>query len=154
MEKFIENLKNAEKIISSIDHIAYVTFPLVQDKRLLLKILTDTKTAIANCINSILQYDYLYKRINLYKNPKENFRMFIARSAPRYKITEKEINLIKELFDIVEKYRESSFDFVKNNKIIILSENLKPETVSFEKTKEFLILGKNILRKTQEGILG
>ena len=70
MEKFLENLQEAENIIQTIDHMVYVTFPLIQDKKLLLKIILETKTAIANCINSILQYEYLYKRIRLYKEPK------------------------------------------------------------------------------------
>ena len=154
MEKFLENLQKAQKIITSIDHMFYVTFPLIKDKRILIKILLETKTAIANCINSILQYDYLYKKINLYSKPEENFRTFSKKSAPRYNITEPEINSIKELFNIVEKHKQSTFEFIKNDKIIILSENLKPESITFEKTKQFLILGKNILRKTQKGILG
>ena len=48
---------------------------------------------------------------------------------------------------------ESPIEFVKNEKIIILSENLKIETINIEKIKEFLLLSKNILAKTKKGIL-
>jgi len=44
-------------------------------------------------------------------------------------------------------------EFVRNEKVIILSENLKPKTITIEKTKEFLLLAKNILNKTKKGIL-
>ena len=147
MEKFIEYLDEAEKKIQTLDHMVYITFPLIKDKKLLLKILLETKIAISKCINSILQYEYLYKRINLYKKPKTNFKIFKEECAPRYKITKEEITLILELFDIVEKHKESPFEFIRNEKVIILSENLKPKTLTIEKIKEFLIVAKSVLKK-------
>jgi hypothetical protein len=150
MEKFLENIIAAEKKIQIVDHMIYVTFPLIKDKRLLLKILQEIKNAVMDCISSILHYEYLYKRITLYKNPKSNFKIFIEKCTPRYQITKEEINLILELFDFIEKHRESPFEFIKDDKVIILSNDLNPKTLTIEKTKEFLILVKNILRKTRE----
>jgi len=153
MEKFLENIQEAKKIIQTIDHMLYVTFPLIKDKRLLLKIFLETKTAVAKCINSILQYEYLHKRIILHKNPKANFRTFEEKCAPKYKIKKQEIDLIYKLFDVAEKYKKSSFEFIKDEKLIILSENLKPDVLTIENAKEFIILAKNILNKIKERIL-
>jgi len=152
MEKFIEYLDEASKKIQTVDHMIYITFPLIKDKRLLLKILLETKIAISKCINAILQYEYLYKRINLYKKSEKNLKIFKEQCAPRYRITKEEINLIAELFDIVQKHEESPFEFIKNEKVIILSENLRHKTFTIEKSKEFLILAKDILKKTAETI--
>lgn len=146
----MENIIAAEKRIRTADHMVYVTFPLIKDKRLLLKIIQEIKNAVMEGINSILQYEYLYKRIILYKNPKSNFKIFIEKCAPKYQITREEINLILELFDFIEKHKESPFEFIKDDKVIILSNSLDPKTLTIEKTKEFLILVKNILRKTRE----
>ena len=153
MEKFIEYLAEAERIIKTADHLIYMTFPLVKDKKLLLKILSETKIVITNCINSILQYEYLYKRIKLYKDTKTNFRTFKEKCAPRYRITKEEIKMIIELFEIVENHKQSHFEFVKNEKIIILSENLEQKSLTVEKIKEFLWLAKNVLKKSKEVIL-
>ena len=150
MEKFLENLMMAEKTIKSADHMIYVTFPLIKDKRLLLKILRETKNAIALCINSILQYEYLYKRIKLYKDPRLNIKIFIEKCVPRYGITKEEINHVLDLFDFLEKHKESSFEFVKDEKMVILSNGLRPRTITVEKTKEFMIVAKSILKKTRE----
>jgi len=150
MEKFLENLATAERIIFTADHMVYVTFPLIKDKRLLIKIIQEIKNAITACITSILQREYIYKRIILYKDPKSNFRTFTEKCAPRYKITNEEIRLIFELFDFVEKHKESPFEFIKDEKVVILSNSLKPKTLTTEKAKEFLILAKNILRRTKE----
>ena len=150
MEKFLENLQEAEKIIRTLNHLIYVTLPLIKDKRLQLKILLETKTAVAKCINSILQYEYLYKKINLYTDPKTNFRIFQEKCAPKYKITKQEIKFILELFNLVEKHKQSPFEFIKDKKVVILSEKLKVKTITVKNLKEFLVLAKSILRKTRE----
>ena len=149
MEKFLENLTTAEKTIRAADHMIYVTFPLIKDKRLLFKILHETKNAIALCINSILQYEYLYKRIKLYKDSGLNFKIFVEKCVPRYGITKEEMNLILELFDFVEKHKESPFEFVKDEKIVILSSSLRPRTITIEKIKEFMTVAKSIFKKTR-----
>lgn len=152
MEKFLQNLQEADRIIKAVDHLVYVTFPLVKDKRMLLKILVETKNAVALCINSILQYDYIYKKIRLYHDTKENFRTFKEKCASRYGISQEEINKITSLFEIAERHRKSPFEFVRQDKVVIMSENFYPEAITLEKTKEFVILAKNVLFKVEKGI--
>lgn len=149
MEKFLENLKKAQITIKTADHLTYMTFPLVKDKRLLLKIIQEIKKGIADCINAILQREYLYKRISLYKDPKTNFKIFRQKCAARYNITDTEINLILELFEIVEKHRESPMEFVRGENIVILSENMSRKTISVEKVKDFLALSKSLIKKAE-----
>lgn len=153
MEKFLQNLEEAEKLISAADHMVYVSFPLIKEKNLLLKALTQTKTSITSCINSILQFEYLYKRVSLYKDSKSNMRVFQERCAPKYGITRQELKQIMELLDLIEKHKKSHMEFMRGNKIIILSENSKTNTITLEKAKEFLILAKKILEKTKTQIL-
>src|SRR3990172_12800110 len=121
MEKFLETLASAEKNLRTVDHMVYITFPLIKDKRLLLKVIQELKAIISSCITSILQYEYLYKRIGLYKDSGENFRTFTEKSAPRYGITGEEIKIIRELFDFVDRHKESPLEFIKDDKIVILS---------------------------------
>ncbi len=148
--KFLENIYEAERIIRKIDHILYITYPIVKDKRLLLKTLVDTKIAITKLINFILQYEYLYKRIRLYKTPKENLRIFHEKCAPKYKITKQELKLISNLFYIVQKHKESPFEFRKKDKIVILSETSSSQIIVLENNKEFLEVAKQILQKTKQ----
>ena len=153
MEKFFENLEKSEKTIQTADHLLYVTYPLVKDKRLLLKILTEIKNGIASCVNAILQYEYLYGRIRLSSNPKLNFKTFLEKSCPRYNISETDVKKIIKLFDILEKHKSSPFEFVKEDKIVILSDNMNSETITLEKVKEFLNSSKIILQKAKGIIL-
>lgn len=152
MEKFLEYLEVAEKKIQTVDHMIYVTFPLIKDKRLLLKILSETNLIILNIVNAILQYEYLYKRIELTKDARTNLRIFVNYCAPYYKITENELRLILQILDLAEKHKKSPFEFVKEEKVVILSNSLKPEIITLEKSKEFLLMTKSLLKKTRETI--
>ena len=57
------------------------------------------------------------------------------------------------LFEIAEKHKQSSMEFVKNEKIVILSENFNHIEITLEKIREFLALSKSILQKTKENFL-
>ena len=153
MEKFIEYLDTAEEKLRIVDHMAYVTFPLIKDKRLLLKILSEIDLVILNCINAILQYEYLYKRIPLTKDARTNLKIFEEKCAPRYEITEQEIAIINSILELAERHKRSPFEFVKNGKVVILSENLRSETITIDRIKDFLIACKVILKKTRERII-
>ena len=62
MEKFHEYFLKAKRDLATADHLAYVTFSLIKDKKLLLKILEQIKSALTNFINSVLHLEYIYKR--------------------------------------------------------------------------------------------
>lgn len=132
--------------------MAYVSFPLIKDKKILLKIIIELKKAIAYEINAILQYEYLFKHIKLYKDPRDNFNTFLNHSAKRFAITPQEIKLIQELIDINEIYKQSTMEFTKDEKLIILTGDLTKKVISVQKIKEFILLSKTILKKAQERI--
>jgi len=153
MEKFLENLEEADKIIKTADHLIYMTYPLLKDKRLFLKILTETNRAIIKIITAILQYDYIYKRISLYKDTKTNFEIFKEKSAPRYDISQEEIKEIMELINLVEKHEKSTMEFIKDDKVVIINENMESNALTSDKLKKYITLVKNILRKTKNILL-
>lgn len=151
MEKYEENLDKASKALGIADHMAYVTFPLIRENKLLLRILTEIHTCLINLISAILQYENYYKRINLYKNADDNFETFKEVSVS-YGISLDQINRILEIFRLVERHRKSPFEFVKNDKIVIMSEGMKTDTLTLEKIKFFLFETKDLLRKAQNVI--
>jgi transcription initiation factor TFIIIB Brf1 subunit/transcription initiation factor TFIIB len=121
MQKFLENINTAEKNIKTADHLIYSTFPLLKDKRILLKSIKEINLATTNLINSILQYEFLKKKIKLYKDPKENFKTFVERYAEEYKITKEEVIKIIQISEIAKKQKESPMEFLRNEKVVIFS---------------------------------
>ena len=153
-EKFYEYLEKASRILQTADHIAYVTYSLIKDKRLLFKILDELNESFINIINAILQYEYLYKRIQLSKDNKLNLEIFKQKCAHRYNIQPEQTTKIFELFSLYQKHKESPMEFARKDKIVIMSDNLRTETLTIEKLKDFLIQAKDILRKAEAGIIG
>ncbi len=147
MEKFQENLKDAIRSLQIADHMAYVTFPLVREQRLLLKIFDEIYKSIINCINAILNYEYLYKRINLYKSNKDNLQTFTEKCAKNYSLNNEQIKKIKEILEINQKHKQSAMEFVKKDRIIILSNTLKTQIIDIQVIKQYLLLAKELLMK-------
>jgi hypothetical protein len=148
-EKHIENLQKAIKNIRIADHMIYVTYPVIKDKRLLLKALDGVYDSIVCIINAILQYDFLYKRISLTNDPKQNFDIFLNKCAKRYNLSEDEVNDIIELLTLIENHKKSSMEFLRKDKIVIMSESLKTTVVDSERLKKYLNLSKNLVNKAK-----
>ena len=152
MEKFQENLAQAIKNLQIADHMAYVTYPLVNDRRLLLKIFDEIYKSIIGCINAILNYEYLYKRIRLYKENDSNMQTFIHKCAKNYELTNEQIKKIKEILELNRQHKQSAMEFVKKDKIIILSESLGTQSIDIQKIKAYLLLAKELLMKTNNKV--
>lgn len=152
MEKYTESLQKAIKSLQVADHMAYVTYPLIKDKRLLLKILDNLYEAILHTINSILQYDYLWKKVQLYKDAKSNFQVFKHKCAPRYQINKEQISEILEILSLVEKHKKSPLEFQRKDKVVIMSDNLRTNVIDIEKIKSYLTTSKRLLERANSGI--
>ena len=149
MEKYQENLANAIKNLSIADHIVYVTYPIIKEKKLLLSSIDRIYEALMNIINAILQHDYIWKRIKLYQNPKDNFDVFINKCAKHYGLNNEEITSIFELISLVEMHKKSPMEFLRREKIIILMDNLQTKTIDSNTLKHYLNMVKSILTKAR-----
>ncbi len=147
MENFLVSLESASRTLKTADHMTYITFPLIKDKRLLIKILSEIYSSVTSTINAVIQYEYFYKRIVLHSDAAMNFRTFRERCAPRFGISQNDISKIIELFSIIEKHRQSPLEFVRKDKFVIMSNNAHMDIVTVEKLKEFLITAKDMLKK-------
>jgi len=144
--RFFLSLEKAKKSLQIADHLTYMTFPIVKENKLLLKGIEELYLAIINAINAILQYEYTYKRIQIYKDAKENFRTF-QRVALRYSINQEQLSKITEILTLAEKHKKSPFEFSKNDKIVIMSDNSRIDTLNIDKIKAFILETKDFLRK-------
>lgn len=144
MEEFEKNLKEAIRHLQIADHMTYVTFPLVNENRLLLKIFDEIYNTIINCVNSILNYEYLYKRIKLYNNQNDNLDTFI-RIGKNYGLSNEQIKKIKQIIELNKMHKYSPMEFVRKDRVVILSDNLKTEIIDIRAIKEYLLLAKEFL---------
>lgn len=143
-----ELIAEAERSLKTADHMVYITYPLIKEPLLLKKILEELHNSANSIIQAILNYDYLYKRIVL-QDTQTNWLTFKERCAPRFNISQAELETLFELISLIEKYRASSMDFVRKDKLVIMSDSLRTASVSLENLKKYLSLMKVLLVKTK-----
>jgi hypothetical protein len=138
-EKIRENLDKAIRSLQIADHMTYITFPLVNEKRLLLKIFDETYKSIIFCISALCEFEEQKYRKRV------NFEGFLSNYAKNYGINSEDIKKIKEITRKKTRYNESAVDFVKKDRIVILSDDLSIESLDLKAVKEYLLTAKKLL---------
>jgi len=146
-ETYAESVEKAIKNIRIADHMLYVTYPVIKDKRLLLKALDQIYDSIICIINAVLQYDYLFKRIQICKDAQANFQTFLEKCARRYNITPEESLEITKIISLMNSHKKSPIEFQRKDRIIIMSDNLKTTSIDSENLKKCLTLAKSLVTK-------
>lgn len=146
-----ELLNKAEHSLRTADHMVYITYPLIKENLLLKKILEELYNSANLIVQAILSYENTYKRLDL-QDAKTNWLSFKEKCAPRFNITPTEIQALSELFGLTEKYHNSSMDFIRKDKLVIMSNNLRIESINLEQFKKYLGLVKVLLLKARTKI--
>lgn len=152
MEKYKEDLIEASRHLRIADHMTYVTFPLINEHRLLLKIFDEIYLSIINCINGVLNYEVLYKRVRIYSTFNENFDSFV-RISRYYDLSDEQIKMIKEIIELNKKHKKSAIEFVKQNRIVIMSDNLGIQILDLISIKKYLFTAKEFMVKARNKII-
>ena len=148
MERFIEMVKRANKLYDTADHLAYITYPLVKDTKLIITIIENLYASLVAGMDALLYYDRLYKRINPYsENFHSKFEIFKTKTAPRYGIDRQKILLILDLREIIKKRQESPMEFIRKESYVIASHDYQLKMISIEKTKQYLEDSKDFFEK-------
>lgn len=152
-EKYQENLDDAIRSLKIADHMAYVTFPLVGDRRLLLKIFDEIYKTVINCVNAVLNYECLYKRIRLYSDNGNNLHTFM-RVGKNYGLSHEQIKRIGQVIELNRRHKQSPMEFVKKEKVVIMSNSLGTDVLDVRLIKEYLLLAKELLMRVNKKVGG
>jgi hypothetical protein len=145
--RYIESLEKARKNRRIADHMAYMTYPMMKDKRLLLKIVDEIYSALISSMNAILQYEYLKKRINLSNDADQNLNLLFEKCAQRYGISNEDIYSVREFFSIYGQHKKSPMEFQRKDKIVLMSDDFRTKIIDLEKIKKYIFLARKIEEK-------
>jgi len=146
MEKYQESLVRARRSLKTAEHMTFVSYPMLNEKRLLLKILEELADSLISSINAVLQFDHIKNKTRIYGNAQENFQLF-KRISGAYGLSETETKKIEEILSIAEKHKKSSFEFVKNDTIVIMADGFATEAITIDKIRKFFIETRMIFEK-------
>ena len=102
-------------------------------------------------MNAILNYEASYKRIRLYNGFNDNLDTFI-RIGKNYNLSNEQIKRIKEFIDLNKKHKQSAMEFVKQDKVVIMSDNLRTQILDLIIIKKYLLLAKELMVRVREKI--
>lgn len=145
-------LEAATRKLSVASHMLYVTFPVVKDSRLLVKILNELHLSAAGMINAVLEHEHSHRRIILHEDKDLNFNTFRNKSASKFGISQEEILRVNEIFYLIERHRKSPMEFVRQDRFVIMSDELDASILSIEKLKSYANIISGMLKKARRVI--
>lgn len=158
MEKFQEAREQARRNLKVADHMAFITYPLVKDNKLLLAIMENIFLALTNSLSSLLYYERLFKNIPpFHDNFDSKLHMFRERCLDRHKLSKEYVELMLEIKNIIMEHKRSPVEFSRNQGFVICTEGYQIRKISIgqirshiEKTKKFLGEVEEIVKKDED----
>lgn len=141
----IDFLTRGIKRLDIAERMAFVTFPILGEQKLLPKIFNYIYGSLSDSANSIL---ILENRMS--NDSTKNIIDFIEKE--KYKLTKEELNSVKEIIELNKKLKESAMEFTRKDKLVLLPDSLKIDTLDIEKIKRFIKSTKEILLKVSTEI--
>ncbi len=151
MEKPILFAKEATKAFKTADHLTYVTFPLLNDQKLFATIAEKLKEALDKGMKAVLEFDYLYKRIQFVPADFQARVTLFRQYAPKkYNFNQSVFATMQDIEEIVTRRRESPIEFIRKDRLVIASSDYRLKTVNLEKIKEYVQNTKMFISKVNE----
>lgn len=152
MDIYEEELKEAVRHLQIADHMTYVTFPLISEYRLLLKIFDEIYLSIVGCAKAALEYEALYKRISLYPGFEDNLDLFFN-LARIYELNHEQVRTIKEIIELHKRHKKSAMEFVKQDRVVIMGDNLGTKVIDILTIKRYLLLAKELMVRVRKRVV-
>ena len=151
MERFKTLVREANQAFETADHLAFVTYPVVKETKLLAVVMDNLFKALSAGMSAILYYDYIYKRISQFPNEFSNrFDLFKMSCAKRYNFPREDILLIKELLELTQERKQAPMEFARRDKYVIASKNYRLKMLDIKKVKTSVNTGRAFLKKVNE----
>lgn len=139
MERFQEEHDKAVQNLRIADHMLNVTYPLLQDPKLLLNVMDNIFLSLTHSMSSILHYDRFFKRIPpFHDNFESKFNLFTMKSMLSYKIDKSIAQNMLQIKDIILQHRKSPVEFRKNDQYVICNPDYSIITISISQIKEYI----------------
>ncbi|QQG38870.1 MAG: hypothetical protein HYS32_00155 [Candidatus Woesearchaeota archaeon] len=140
MEEHARLIKEAQRFFTAADHMTYMTYPVVNDPKLLVTISQNLFNALMHSAEALLYFERLYKRIPPYStNFMDKIEMLKNKCADRYNLPREAIQALVDLREILEEHQTSAIEIRKNDKFLIFNQDYqKMRALNLIKVKEFL----------------
>ena len=139
MEEFQDFIANAERNIAIAEHLLKVSYPALQDPKVLLSVCENLFLGFSNAFSAAVYYERRFKRIPPFVETfSGRLDTFAKRIVPRYKLKKEYLALIEELRDLVLKHEQSPVEFRRKQTMVICDDDYGHETLTAERLMRYL----------------
>jgi hypothetical protein len=149
MERFQELREKAVRSIKIADHMLSVSYPLLNDPKILVSAANNLLQAVDHSMTSVLEHEKLFKRIQNYPDTVQGrFALFKQRVLKGN--VDKDYAVVNELMVIVDNHKSSTMEFPRQDKFVIASESYELRTLTVQELKDYLVKVKGIVEQLYE----
>ena len=147
-------IKKANSKFKVADHMVYVTYPLLNDPKLIIIIADNLYYSLLDSIEAILNYEYYYKRLdNIPQKTNEKIKVFKEDIIKRYGFSAGILNVFDDLHKLMEFRKKGPVEFIRKGNFVICDRLYSTKMINFQKIKEYVQQIKPFIKKVQE-VLG
>ena len=142
----------AKQRIDSANHMLTVSYPLVEDPKILLSVAKNLLKAAEFSIEGAL---HKADNVSNYKDSVDSkYNAFIQNVVPKYDIDKKHIETITNLKEIVQTHEDSSVEFKRDKKFVMADETYELRTLSKKDLQQYLRKTRNLIKEVEAKIHG
>ncbi|MBR9683331.1 hypothetical protein GOV03_02215 [Candidatus Woesearchaeota archaeon] len=138
MEKFQLLREEALKNYRIADHMLTVTYPLLQDTKLLVGVTENLFLALTQAMTSILTHERIFKLVPSFNDTFADKIQTLHRKRSRYQIDQEFFKLMLELKETLQLHKQSPIEFRKKDRFIICTKNYKVKAITANQLKDYL----------------
>ncbi len=151
MQEIKRLLREAQDKLLQADHLAFSTYPRVQEPKMLALVVEDVNVIFLNCMEALLSYERLYKRIEPVKGDFSSELMLLrSHCFKRYGYPAQVASMIAEVKALVDKKRTCPIEFRRKDNYILCSGDYKLDALNFKVVKDYVYGAKRFLDRTLE----
>lgn len=147
MEKIRAAVVQANNFFRVADHLAYVSYPLLKDNKLLLIIAKNLYMAGAKGMDAVIYRERFYKRIDFLPSDFNlRVQVFETEIAPKLNIKPNVAKAVRELKFILNQYKDSPVAFSRKDNFIICNNDYSlVKTVDMQMLKSYILVMREFL---------
>ncbi|HLD02157.1 MAG TPA: hypothetical protein VJC07_00455 [Candidatus Nanoarchaeia archaeon] len=153
METVRSLAREANQLFVTADHLAYVTYPLVNDTKLLVVVVDNLHKSLFKGMQALVRYDKIYKRIPPIGDDFYSvFEAFKTRTGPRYNFSRDFTMLMIDMNNLLKERADSPIEFRRRDHFVIASQDYKLRAINLNKVKEYVTGTKHFIQRLNEVI--
>mgnify|MGYP001562813167 CR=1 FL=1 len=147
MDKLKQLITEANTEFKKADHLAYVTYPMIRESKLLYAIAEVLYNSLHKGVEAVLAYERLYKRIPLVPGTFETEIELFKDVSARYGFNRNIVLLLLDLKRLIKAKKESPVEFVRKDKFVICDDDYTMSVLDINKIKAYVMDSREFVEK-------